>query len=124
MTLDPIETLLVREGRAIGPFRLRHRLGSGGFAPVYLATQTYGEEVLRTVAIKLFVAPTVAPALGGGVDPRVREALVHEARALCRVEHPNVVRFHQIAEAADGQLLALVMELVRGTSVAAMLEAE
>jgi serine/threonine protein kinase len=124
MTLDPIEAILAAEDRCIGPFRLRNRLGSGGFAPVYLAAETYGEDVLRTVAIKLFIAPRVAPALGGGIDPRVRESLVHEARALCRVEHPNVVRFHQIAEAAGGQLLALVMELVRGTSVAAMLEAQ
>lgn len=122
-TLDPIESILRKEDRCIGPFRLRQRLGSGGFAPVYLATETYGEEVLRTVAVKLFIAPRMAAALGGGVDPKVRDALVHEARALCRVEHPNVVRFHQIAEAAGGQLLALVMELVRGTSVAAMLEA-
>ncbi len=121
---DPIESILEREGRSIGPFRLRQRLGSGGFAPVYLATETYGDEVLRTVAVKLFLAPRLAPALGGGVDPRVREALVHEARALCKVEHPNVVRFHQIAETAGGQLLALVMELVRGTSVAATLESQ
>jgi eukaryotic-like serine/threonine-protein kinase len=119
---DPVAVLLDRIGHRLGPFHVQKRLGKGGFAPVYLADEVYAGAVLRTVAIKVFVAPREGPLVSGAVDPRVREALVEEARALCRVEHPNVVRFHQIVEDEGAQLLGFAMELVRGTTLADTLD--
>jgi serine/threonine protein kinase len=101
------------EERHLGPFWLAHPLGRGGFAPVWLGHERYGDSDLRTVAVKLF---------GVDVSPRVREAILEEARALCRVEHPNVVRFYAIAADASGAVLGLVMEHVQGRSLDARLE--
>src|SRR5262245_23475470 len=36
-----------------GPFRIVRRLGSGGFAPVFLAEEAHGGRKLREVALKL-----------------------------------------------------------------------
>src|SRR5207302_8994206 len=44
-----------------------------------------------------------------------RDQIVSEARALCQVEHPNVVRFLSIASDDEGTVLGLAMEYVNGT---------
>jgi serine/threonine protein kinase len=119
VALHPVEAVVARRGHRVGPFHLKKQLGAGGFAPVYLAAETYGDQVLRNVALKLFVLPKMTDALAS--DRRIQESLVQEARALCKVEHPNVVRFFQIVEDPDARLLGIAMELVRGTSVASTL---
>ena len=48
-------------------------------------------------------------------DPRKREALLREARVMMALEHPNVVRFHEIIE-EDG-LLLFVMEFIEGQTL-------
>src|SRR5262245_14403751 len=79
--------------RRLGPFRLLRQLGRGGFAPVWLAEESYDGKKLRDVAIKLFSLPEgISPTSSDAV--RWREEILDEARALCRVEHPNVVRFY------------------------------
>ena len=45
---------LVEGERRLGPFRLLHKLGQGGFAPVWLAEEAYEGKRLRDVAVKLF----------------------------------------------------------------------
>jgi hypothetical protein len=97
------------DARTLGPFRLVKQLGKGGFAPVWLAKEVYGDSELRTVAVKLFAA--------GEATRAQRELIVQEARALCRVEHLNVVRFYALTPGAEGTVLGLVMEYVRGASL-------
>jgi serine/threonine protein kinase len=97
--------------RTLGAFQLVHPLGKGGFAPVWLAREVHGTTELRTVAIKLFADSSE------GTTSRERERIVEEARALCRVEHPNVVRFHALHADAEKGVVGLVMEYVRGTSL-------
>ncbi len=97
----------------LGPFAIVRPLGAGGFAPVLLAREVYGGVDLREVALKVFVVPASR-------GEERRRAIVAEARALCRVEHPNVVRFLQLAE--DGDVLGLAMELVIGTSLVDRME--
>jgi serine/threonine protein kinase len=94
----------------VGPFEIVRILGAGGFAPVYLARDSFGGRVLREVALKVFLVDMLA-------DEDRKQAIASEARALCRVEHPNVVRFYQFAESDDGAVLGLAMELVVGSSV-------
>lgn len=94
-----------------GPFRLVRRLGQGGFAPVYLAEEVHDGRKLRDVALKLFFTGAGAGADAGAAG---RDRVLDEARALCRVEHPNVVRFWAVHRDDARGVLGLAMELVRG----------
>src|SRR5262245_1898099 len=106
--------------RRLGPFQLVQQLGKGGFAPVWLAHEVHGTTRLRTVAVKLFALedakmPT-GPVSGSHADIS-KDRIVAEARALCQVEHPNVVRFYAIATDASEKVIGLVMEYVHGVSL-------
>lgn len=48
----------------------------------------------------------------------LRERVLREARALARVEHPNVVTIHHIVDGGEGTYPWIVMELVGGGSLA------
>ncbi|HEY8211190.1 MAG TPA: protein kinase [Myxococcaceae bacterium] len=79
-------------------------LGEGASGRVYSA---YDPVLDRDVAIK-FLAEAAA-------DQAARERFTAEARALARLQHPNVVAIYRVGE-ADGHPY-LVSELVRGTSL-------
>ncbi|WP_437328354.1 serine/threonine-protein kinase [Sorangium sp. So ce381] len=104
------------QGARLGPFRLVRQLGSGGFAPVWLAEEVYEGRKLRDVAIKLFFVPEQ---LAGSSDATAawRDTILDEAQALCRVEHPNVVRFYSFQRDDALGVVGLVMEYVAGTSL-------
>ncbi|HWZ88575.1 MAG TPA: serine/threonine-protein kinase [Polyangiaceae bacterium] len=97
--------------RKLGPFVLVEQLGRGGFAPVWLAREVYGETALRTAAVKLFALPQGGTASAAGERARI----VAEASALCRVEHPNVVRFYALPIDETESVMGLAMEHVGGT---------
>ena len=101
--------------RRLGPFVLVAPLGRGGFAPVWLARETYGATALRTAAVKLFALD--APDGGDGSPPAAahRARVIDEARALCRVEHPNIVRFYALPTDEARGVMGLAMEHVAGT---------
>ncbi|XXX78781.1 AAA family ATPase [Sorangium sp. So ce134] len=102
--------------RWLGPFRLIHQLGRGGFAPVWLAEETYEGRRLRDAAVKLFFLPEgLSP--GSEDAARWRDAILDEARALCRVEHPNVVRFYALHRDDAWGVVGLAMEYVAGASL-------
>jgi serine/threonine protein kinase/energy-coupling factor transporter ATP-binding protein EcfA2 len=107
-----LQRLLARDEaeRRLGPFALVRQLGSGGFAPVWLAREVYGGTEVRAAAVKLF-----------GLDElgtrRVQARILEEARALCRVEHPNVVRFYALSIDEDAGVMGLAMEHVAGTAL-------
>ncbi len=121
-----IARLLASEPPRLGPFRFVAELGEGGFAPVFLASEEYGGTELRTVALKLFAVDDMVGVGSGTAGARslARERIVEEARALCRVEHPNVVHFFQLVEDDSGDVLGLAMEHVRGRSLADRLDEE
>lgn len=101
---------LPADQRCLGPYRLKAQLGSGGFAPVWLADEEYGGRKVREVAIKLFA---VQPD-----DERsslLNQAILDEAQQLCLIEHPNVVRFYGLRASEDHQVVGLVMEYIDGT---------
>lgn len=80
-------------------FVVREELGRGGMGVVWLA----GQRALdRDVAIKRLVE----------VTPRGVAALLHEARIVGRLEHPNIVPVHAVFEDAQGP--AVVMKRVSG----------
>lgn len=119
-----IERILAASPPRLGPFRLVAELGEGGFAPVFLASEEYGGAELRTVALKLFALDDVAGPGGTAGSALTHDRIIEEARALCRVEHPNIVRFFQLVEDPTGKVLGLAMEHVRGLSLADRLDAE
>ncbi|MFG3498340.1 serine/threonine-protein kinase [Streptomyces sp. NPDC047928] len=104
-------------GRLVaGRYRLAGPLGEGGMGVVWRAR----DEVLgREVAVKEVRAPA---GLGGADVRRLYARLEREAWATARVAHRNVVTVHDVA-AEDGRPW-IVMELVRGLTLAETLEAE
>jgi len=104
----------------LGPFRLLKPLGQGGFAPVWLAEETYGGRKLRDVALKLFILPAEIQASSVEAN-KWRDDVINEARALCRVEHPNVVRFYSLHSDEPGEIVGLAMEYVAGANLDTML---
>ncbi|MGP3971670.1 serine/threonine-protein kinase [Streptomyces sp. 6N223] len=103
------------EGRLLGGrYRLAVKLGHGGMGTVWRA---HDEVVDRAVAVKESRLPE-------GVAEE-RRAMLHlrmqrEARAAARIDHPNVVTVYDVV-IEDGRPW-LVMELVRGESLAEVLE--
>ncbi|XXX74346.1 protein kinase [Sorangium sp. So ce134] len=113
--------------RRLGPFRLIEPLGRGGFAPVWLARESYGGTELRTAAVKLFALDGSGPDLGGR-DPSPaaalrRRSVIEEARLLCQVEHPSVVRFYALHVDEERGVIGLAMEHVAGVSLDRTLDA-
>ncbi|MFJ4986147.1 serine/threonine-protein kinase [Streptomyces sp. NPDC088732] len=97
-------------------YRLIGELGRGGMGVVWLAR----DELLgREVAIKEVKAP---PGFDEHDTARLYARLEQEGRAAARVEHPNVVKVYDVAM-ADGNPW-IVMELVRGLTLADVLDAE
>jgi hypothetical protein len=88
----------------IGRFEVRERLGRGGMGSVFRA---FDPELQRDVAIKV---------LEGTVDEAGAAAVRHEARALARLAHPNVVTVYELGIERDQVFLA--MEYVPGHTVA------
>jgi serine/threonine protein kinase len=105
--------------RCVGPFRLVRQLGHGGSAPVWLAEDVFEGRKLRDVAIKLFFVPErIASSPDAAL--RWREGILEEARALCRVEHPSIVRFYALHRDDARGVIGLAMEHVAGSNLEAL----
>jgi serine/threonine protein kinase len=89
--------------RSVGEYQLERLLGTGGMASVYCARHVDGG---RPVAIKV-IAPHLV------TDPRASGRFEAEARAVMRIDHPNVIRVFQTGRLSDGTLYQ-VMELLEG----------
>ncbi|MEU8791413.1 serine/threonine-protein kinase [Streptomyces sp. NPDC048643] len=104
-------------GRRIidGRFELEARLGGGGMGMVWRARDLVLD---RAVALKE-VRPS-DPGLAE-FDPQgaalLRARVLREARALARVDHPNVVTIYHVVDGGEHTYPWLVMELVTGGSL-------
>ncbi len=92
-------------GFTVGKYRILERLGSGGMGLVYLGEHTL---MHRLVAIK------VLPLSLAG-DPWFLDQFYREAQVVAALDHPNIVRAHDIDK--EGNLHFLIMEYVDGTSL-------
>jgi serine/threonine protein kinase len=93
-------------GSTIGPYKLRHRIGEGGYGVVYMAEQD--EPVRRRVALKIIKL---------GMDTRsVIARFEAERQALAMMEHPNIARVLD-AGATDTGRPFFVMEIVHGVRI-------
>ncbi|MFI6035096.1 protein kinase [Streptomyces sp. NPDC051315] len=99
-----------------GRFELVARLGGGGMGMVWRATDLV---LHRSVAVKEVRPPD--PGLAEYDPPAarmLRERVLREARALARIDHPNVVTIHHVVDEGEGSYPWIVMELVDGGSLA------
>lgn len=107
LTQFQAEQLLLgkHRGFTLGKYRILERIGAGGHSTVYL-----GEHLLvrRRVAIK--VLPTAR-----SDNPTALARFYREARAAGSLDHPNLVKAHDVD--CDNGLHFLVMDYVDGSSL-------
>lgn len=94
-----------------GRYRLNRPIASGGMAQVYEATD---ETLARRVAVKI-LHPHLAR------DEAFVQRFRAEAVAAARLTHPSIVSIYDTV--VDGEVNAIVMELVRGTTLRADIDA-
>src|SRR5690242_16949103 len=90
-----------------GKYRVLGPLGSGGMGQVYLCEH---QVMRRRVALKMLP--------GRPPDPITLERFRREARAVARLDHPNIVGGYDIDQ--DGKLHFLVLEYVDGSTLHAI----
>jgi len=110
--VDPVESLSTRldlVGRRLGQFRVVEKIGEGGMGMVFRATDT---RLGRDVAIKILPDAFTR-------DPERLARFEREARVLASLNHPNIATLFGIEEFEGVRFL--VLELVRGQSLASIL---
>ncbi len=88
--------------KLLGTYEVTSLLGQGGMSLVYR-----GRHVMTEQAVAIKVLP---PELA--VHVALKQRFLEEARALAKLEHPNIVRLYNFGE--DHGRLCLVMQLVEG----------
>ncbi|MBN8616150.1 MAG: protein kinase [Deltaproteobacteria bacterium] len=103
--------MLPKVGTTIGEkYALEAVIGRGGMGAVYRAKNLLTG---RRIALKW-----ILPTLNGADEMRAR--LFREARAMGRIEHPNVCAVYDVGQ--DGDAVYLVMELLSGRPLRALME--
>ncbi len=92
-------------GRRFGHIRITDVVGQGGMGDVYAG---YDEKLDRKVALKVLHAEN-------RLDAEARERLLREARALSKLDHPNICRIHDYIESSDVDVL--VLEYIHGVTL-------
>src|SRR6059036_825169 len=107
-----IATRIIRNGQAdllvgqtFGHYKISQRIGSGGMGEVYLATDTTAG---RKAALKLL------PLRFTGDAERLKR-FQQEARAVVRLNHPNILTVYEIGE--DHSIHYIASELIEGETL-------
>ncbi|MGL4419304.1 MAG: serine/threonine-protein kinase, partial [Gemmataceae bacterium] len=97
-------------GFRLGAYIIREQIGQGGMGAVYLAEH---ETLRRKVALKVLTPPKQ-----DANGKLTIERFLREARAAAALDHPNIVRIHDVAQ--HGEVHYLVMEYVEGETLDAL----
>jgi len=97
----------------IGRYQIIERVGQGGMGVLYRGIDPVLD---REVAIKLMIGD-----FADDID-QLRPRFHREARAIAKLQHRNIVTVFEFAE--DGGTPYIVMEFLRGSSLAARVKAE
>ena len=101
--IDNLRDIESLENTYIGKhYRLLHMIDEGGMGIVFKA---YDEALDRTVAIKVLTR----------FSAKLLRRFQNEAKAVGRLQHPNVVQVYEMA--SEGDIPYIVMEHVHGTSL-------
>jgi len=100
-------------GKRIGRFEVVDELGRGGMGVVYKARTLDGTNAI--VAIKVLLA-------GEFASERLKERFKAEAEICKRLDHPNIVKVHEVGE-VDG-LLFYAMDYVQGQELQELIRAK
>jgi hypothetical protein len=92
-------------GDSIGRYVIERVLGAGGMGVVYAA---HDPDLDRKVALKLLHGA------GSTTGAEARTRLLREARAMAKVNHPNVITVYEVGTAGGIDFVA--MELIEGTN--------
>lgn len=106
--------------RSLGRYRLLFKLASGGMGSVYAAVGRGPEGVDRTFAIKLINPARSGPRSSDRARAEL-DAFIREARLTARIAHPNVLETFELGVERGEPFI--VMPLVRGVSLAELVEA-
>jgi WD40 repeat protein len=98
--------------RTLGDFRLQKQVGAGGFGEVYLAEQV----ALKRDAVVKVLRPELR-------DASHVEQFLREAQLASQLDHPYAAHIYAFGAEPDG-VLWIAMELVRGSTLAALLAAQ
>ena len=100
-------------GTRLGPYEVIAPIGAGGMGEVFRARDT---RLDRDVALKILAGHVTR-------EPHSRERFEREARAVSRLNHPNICTLHDVgsADVSGLEYRYLVMELVEGETLAARL---
>ncbi|HBJ87482.1 MAG TPA: protein kinase, partial [Verrucomicrobiales bacterium] len=114
--------------KALPQYEITAFIARGGMGAVYKGVQ---RALKRTVAIKI-----LPPEIEDG-DAQYAARFKHEAQAMARLSHPNIVAVHDAGEVLGktgsggegeigrgGSLLYFVMEFIEGTDVAQLIASE
>lgn len=100
------------KGFKLGQYIVKEQIGQGGMGAVYLAEH---ETLHRKVALKVLTPPKDSK------DGKLAlERFLREARAAAALDHPNIVRLHDIG--TQGETQYLVMEYVDGQTLEQLLQ--
>lgn len=103
---DANQILEEKPGAIIGPYKIREKIGEGGFGVVYVAEQE--QPVRRKVALKV-----IKP----GMDSReVVARFEAERQALALMDHPHIAKILDAGTTTSGRPY-FVMELVHGVLI-------
>jgi serine/threonine protein kinase len=85
-------------------YRFEQRLGHGGMAAVYLATQ---ESLDRLVSVKILEREALQ-------DETSKQRFENEARTIAKLTHPGIVGIHEVGRTPDGHLYYVMPYLANG----------
>ncbi len=93
-------------GRKLGPYEVIEFIGQGAMAEIYLG---YHHDLKRKVAIKIIGRSLQS-------DPVFNARFRREAKAIARLNHPNIVKLSDFGAAEGGHYM--VMEYIEGITLA------
>ena len=96
----------VAELKKLGRYELRSVLGKGAMGVVY---EGYDPTLGRRVAVKTILKSV---ALDDETERNYAERFVREAKAVARLNHPNIVQVHDFG--VENEVAYLVMEFIQG----------
>lgn len=103
------KSLMELIGQRFGNIRVTSVVGQGGMGDVYSG---YDEKLERKVAVKVLNEDQ-------RLDGEARERLLREARALSRLDHPNICRIHDYIESSSVDVL--ILEYIDGKTLGDLL---